>query len=188
MSETLASSLTTVLTIVSILLIVSVLIGTDIYVKLRKERIAHSRESSDLTKEIARLRTTESLLKGSVDSLTREIRGAATSAETDKRKAVDLAKKQALDGQRSHYLGKFAETFAPFLENFPLAPHECMHFGRVCDYIGICTHGGVDVVRFVEIKTGSGYLDPTQQRFKSAIDAGHVEWHTFVVDVRKFSD
>lgn len=95
-----------------------------------------------------------------------------------------LALQRQRTTQRSVHVGAAAETFAPWLPNFPVHHTEARHISgsSPVDFVGfrgLEGEGEVTIV-FIEVKAGRSWrgkqLTPREQRVKDAVIQGRVEW------------
>ncbi|MES2154600.1 MAG: Holliday junction resolvase-like protein [bacterium] len=82
-------------------------------------------------------------------------------------------RKVKFDGrsQATRY-GQITENFAPFMQSWPWDPKQFRFIGSPIDGVQFNEDGVV----FVEIKSASSRLSPSQQRVKAQVEAGHVSW------------
>ena len=82
------------------------------------------------------------------------------------------------DKQRAGIKGKVAETFAPYLGNFPFKPSECKFLGDPIDYIVFEGLDKRDVtsITFVDVKTDSSVLSKHQKQIKNVIGRRKVKF------------
>ncbi len=75
--------------------------------------------------------------------------------------------------------GLTIENFAPFIDEFPIAPENVTFLGKPIDYVGYeNTDSPTECsVHFIEVKSGRSQLLKHQRNIKKAIQAGRVHWH-----------
>ena len=83
--------------------------------------------------------------------------------------------------QRANIKGKVAETFAPFLPNFPFKPSECKFIGDPIDYLVFegLDERDVKAVHLLEIKENESKLSKHQKQIKEIIDELNSDKVTF---------
>jgi hypothetical protein len=88
---------------------------------------------------------------------------------------------------RSVLGGLFSEQVAPFLPDFPadLKASEARFIGKPIDFLifkGMDEQNITEVV-FVEVKSGTSQLSPSERKLKEAIDAKRVTWREYRIPV-----
>jgi predicted Holliday junction resolvase-like endonuclease len=86
------------------------------------------------------------------------------------------------DKQRAGIKGKVAETFAPYLGNFPFKPSECKFLGDPIDYVVFEGLDNRDIVgiHFLDVKSDSSELKKHQRQVKDIIaKKGNISFKTF---------
>lgn len=91
----------------------------------------------------------------------------------------DIAQKQ-----RVGIKGQVAETFAPFLWNFPFKPSECKFLGDPIDYIVFegLDERDIKKIHLVEVKTDKSKMSKHQKQIKDLVDkigTDKIEFHNF---------
>ena len=107
-----------------------------------------------------------------------------------------VIKEKAIQGSRSSIRGSAVETFAVFLENFPVAnvnPSDVIFVGNMLDFIvfngvsdyrdGVASSGSDIEIVFVEVKTNKSRMSKVQKAIQNAIEEGRVRFELFRVDV-----
>ena len=82
------------------------------------------------------------------------------------------------DKQRAAVKGSVAETFAPYLGDFPFKPSECKFLGDPIDYV---VFEGLDKrevtsITFVDVKTDSAVLSKHQRQIRDVVKKGKVSF------------
>ena len=77
------------------------------------------------------------------------------------------------NNQRANIKGKVAETFAPFLPNFPFKPSECKFIGDPIDYLVFegLEERNIKGIHLLEVKSDSAKLSKHQKQVKEIIDS-----------------
>lgn len=112
------------------------------------------------------------------------LESAKQSLKAWKDASVKDIRREAIEKSRAVLTGKFSESMAPFLPDFPWEAIEARFLGNPVDFIvfdGIEQDGPVTVV-IVEIKSGDARLSKKQRRIREAIEEKRVEWHEIRVD------
>lgn len=100
-------------------------------------------------------------------------------------------KKEALQRQRPILGGQFSEQIATLLPNFPkdLQVSEARFIGKPIDFIffkGMNEKEITEVV-FLEVKTGTSSLNPSERKLKDAIMNKKVSWREYRIPKRNNS-
>lgn len=101
------------------------------------------------------------------------IKQGKTQKELQWQQQLISMKADIANNQRANIKGKVAETFAPFLPNFPFKPSECKFLGDPIDYI---VFDGLDNreikgIHFLEIKSDKAKLSKHQKQIKDLVDS-----------------
>ena len=94
--------------------------------------------------------------------------------EVEWRGKLEKIRREVADKQRAGIKGKVAETFAPYLGDFPFKPSECKFLGDPIDYVvfeGLDSRNVVGV-HFVDVKTDSSELKKHQKQIKEVVESG----------------
>jgi predicted Holliday junction resolvase-like endonuclease len=94
--------------------------------------------------------------------------------ELEWRSKLEKIRREVADKQRAGIKGKVAETFAPYLGDFPFKPSECKFLGDPIDYIVFegLDHKDVTGIHFVDVKTDSAELKKHQKQIKEIVESG----------------
>lgn len=100
--------------------------------------------------------------------------------EFGEEKALLAKRKQGIEktekGAESVNIGKVVEKIATTLQGFPAAPADCRSLFEPIDFMvfdGLVKTGRVDVIRFVEVKSGAAKYDEKEQALREkALAAG----------------
>jgi predicted Holliday junction resolvase-like endonuclease len=86
--------------------------------------------------------------------------------------------REAIRGSQAAVAGRVFERVAPYLPDFGYNPRDVRFLGDPVDFVVFdgLSEGNVRKVVFVEVKTGSGELNGSERRVKSAITGRRVEW------------
>lgn len=87
-------------------------------------------------------------------------------------KRLPFLQRQTADKQRSTIKGKLAETFAPFLPNFPFKASECKFIGDPIDYLVFegLDERDIKAIHLLEVKSGNSRLSKHQKQIKDILD------------------
>jgi predicted Holliday junction resolvase-like endonuclease len=100
----------------------------------------------------------------------------AISAErSDLRLRRKLAKERPAIGARAARIGKVVEKIATTLPGFPVRGADCRSLFEPIDYLvfhGLSTKGKIEMVEFVDVKSGGGSLTPRQKLIRAAVERG----------------
>jgi predicted Holliday junction resolvase-like endonuclease len=102
---------------------------------------------------------------------------AVTESWTDLKRRKQHARQRPQTAARTVRIGKVVEKIAATLPEFPAQPADCRSLFEPIDYIvfsGLSTHGEIDSVQFVELKSGRARLSEDQKSIKTAVDSGRV--------------
>jgi predicted Holliday junction resolvase-like endonuclease len=97
---------------------------------------------------------------------------------------IETERADAVKRSRSVLGGQFSEQIAPFLPGFPADPTEVRFIGKPVDFIAFTgsARGSVEEVVFIEVKTGSSRLSPTEKTLRDAIERGCVRYVEYRID------
>jgi len=101
---------------------------------------------------------------------------------------VKEERKSAVLKSRAVLLGKFIERFAPFLQKFWHDPRDIRGLHEPIDYIcfdGLTVNREVDKITFVEVKSGTSNLTPTEKSILYAVRNGKVKHEVWQFGSRK---
>ena len=86
---------------------------------------------------------------------------------------LNRLRREIADKQRAGIKGKIAETFAPYLGDFPFKPSECKFIGDPIDYVVFEGLDDRDVrgIHFVDVKTDTSELKKHQKQIKDIINS-----------------
>lgn len=89
--------------------------------------------------------------------------------------------REAIRGSQAAVAGRVFERVAPYLPDFGYNPRDVRFLGDPVDFVVFdgLSEGNVRKVVFVEVKTGSGELNGSERRVKSAITGRRVEWSLY---------
>jgi len=76
-------------------------------------------------------------------------------------------------------LGKIVEKIVPSFPTFAYAIGDCRALFEPIDYIvfsGLAKNGQVDILRFIDVKSGSAQLTKTQKAIKGLVESGAVKF------------
>jgi predicted Holliday junction resolvase-like endonuclease len=76
-------------------------------------------------------------------------------------------------------LGKIVEKIVPSFSSFSYQPSDCRALFEPIDYLvfsGLTKSSKVDVLHFVDIKSGGARLNQNQKRIKEAVEAGKISY------------
>jgi predicted Holliday junction resolvase-like endonuclease len=95
-----------------------------------------------------------------------------------------MARKDALERQRSVIKGQLSENIAPFLSNFGYNASDCRFMGNPVDYIVFdgLSDGDVKEVVIMDIKTGTSRLNKNQRLIRDAVKDGKVRFEVLKID------
>lgn len=107
-------------------------------------------------------------------------REARTQLEQWKLDQEKLIRSDAVQRSRATLTGQITEQLAPYMSNFPEAfnPKDMRFIGSPIDFIVFSglEADEIDLVVFLEVKTGKSSLNKRQRQIKNAIEKGKVIW------------
>jgi predicted Holliday junction resolvase-like endonuclease len=109
----------------------------------------------------------------SANELMVEMKGRKKQLTEDKKKRPE---KIAVSAQACNF-GKISEQILPAFLTFPYKQSECRILLQPIDYIvftGLSGKGRVEVIKFVDVKTGNGRLSPKQGQIRECVIDGKI--------------
>lgn len=112
--------------------------------------------------------------------LDREAKARAKEYLKDDKRVRELMRKaqqEAVLRSRSTLLGKLFERLAPFLQRFNHDPRDIRALMDPIDYVcfdGLTTTRRVERIVFVEVKSGTSVVNPTQRSIVEAVRGGRI--------------
>lgn len=108
------------------------------------------------------------------DDLTAELKERKNTLAKDRKKKPE---KITVSAQASNF-GKISEQILPAFLTFPYRQNECRALFEPVDYIvfrNLLRSGRIDVIKFVDVKTGGGRLTTDQKRIRNRIVEGEIK-------------
>jgi predicted Holliday junction resolvase-like endonuclease len=96
----------------------------------------------------------------------------------DHRAAINDARKDTGNRQRSIIKGQISEVLAPWSIESVNSVKELNFLGSPIDFVGfkgLDGEGGIDI-KFIEVKSGKSRLNKNQRRIRDAVAAKRIEW------------
>ena len=94
------------------------------------------------------------------------------------RTAIDDARKDTGNRQRSIIKGQISEVIAPWSIESVNSVKELSFLGSPIDFVGfkgLDGEGDIDI-KFIEVKSGNSRLNKNQRRIRNAVAAKRIEW------------
>lgn len=84
---------------------------------------------------------------------------------------IPFLRRDIATNQRANIKGKVAETFAPFLPDFPYKPNECKFLGDPIDYLVFegLNEREIKAIHFLEVKSDKSKLSNHQKQIKELV-------------------
>lgn len=94
---------------------------------------------------------------------------------------IPLLRRDIAESQRAGIKGKVAETFAPFLPNFPFKASECKFLGEPIDYVVFkgLNERNINSIHFLEVKSDKSKLSAQQKQIKEILNKLNSDKVTF---------
>lgn len=91
---------------------------------------------------------------------------------------IETERLDAVKRSRAVLGGQFSEQLSPYLPDFPGDPTEARFIGKPVDFIVFsgASHGSVDEVLFIEVKSGNSQLTGVERSLRNAIEKGKVRF------------
>ncbi len=94
---------------------------------------------------------------------------------------VKKQRQDAVNRSRNVVMGHVNEKIAPLLPNFPYHYKDLTFLGKGIDYIVFdgLSHGNLQKIVFLEIKSGTSTLNRNETMIKQCIEKGNIEYEIF---------